>query len=306
MNPKKLSAVFLALTLAGLSLASPASAQTLDQTPADAPLSVTVPLFGTSMVITIVTGTSGGFVSADLTPSPAPDALSTDPATATGFQITVDPDGHGGFEVKFANDAAGVGIEVTVTDGTVAKTEVETHAPADATGAGQWTGDPLGNTNNTTVDYSVALDANGDPIITVSDPVITGDPIDTFFVVDPATSSAREGELVVTRKVLFYNAPDATGAQDSMELVIRAKVENGRIEIGTKLVDPNASRGDDNHESGDQESGDRGSVSNEDHASDRGSDQSGDKVTKAHNSDDNGNRTSSDRGSGSRGESEDD
>ncbi len=254
------------------------------------------------MVITVVTDTAGGFVSADLTPSPTADTPPADPAAAGGFEITVDPDGHGGFEVKFTNGASGVEIEVAVTDGAIAKTEVESRTPADATGAGQWTGDPLGNTNNATVDYSVALDANGDPVITVSDPVITGDPVDTFFVVDPAISSTEEGESVVTQKVLFYNAPDATGAQDSMELVIRAKVEDGKIEVKTSLINPNASRGDDDHGSDDQESNDHGSAGSRDHESDR----SGDKVSEGHRSSNGSDRAPGDRGSDNGGGSEDD
>ena len=272
MKTKRLSAAVLTLAMASLSLAGTASAQTPDPAPAadPAPVSVTIPVFGTSMVITVQTDAAGEFVSADITPATAP----ADPAAAPVFDLSVDSNSHGGFELNFSSSADGINIEVAVADGSVNKTEVETSPNADpsaATGNGQWTGDPLGNGNLATVDYSVTLDANGDPVVDISDPVISGDPLDTWAVVDPAKSSTHEGETVVSQTVLFYSAADANGHQDSMELTVSAKVEHGHLEVEATLADPNAKKGHDDHEGDD----DHGSV-DDDHDSDHGSQKSDD------------------------------
>jgi len=270
MQMKRLTAAVLALTMVSLSLAGTASAQAPDSTPPADPssISVTVPVFGTSMVITVQTDATGQFVSADITPA-------TGPAAAPVFDLTVDSNNHGGFGLNFTNTDDGVKIEVRVVDGAVTKTEVETIASADptaATGTGQWTGDPLGNGNFVTVDYSVTLDANGAPVVEIFDPVITGDLVDTFFVIDPAKTSTHEGETTVSQTVLFYNAPDAiTGAQDSMELTIKAAFEHGSLEVKTKLVDPSTKKGQDNDDNDDQ-----GSINGDD-ASEHGSQKSDDR-----------------------------
>jgi len=273
MKMKRLSAAVVALALASLSLAGTATAQAPAPDPTPAPISVTVPVFGTSMVITVQTDTAGEFVGADITPATAP----ADPSTAPVFDLTVESNDHGGFELKFTNSADGVGIEVEVSGGSVTKTEVETSSAADptaATGTGQWTGDPLGNGNFVTVDYSVTLNANGDPVVEIFDPVITGDLVDTFFVVDPAKTSNHEGEIKASQTVLFYNAPDAvSGAQDSMELTVRAEFEHGRLEVKATLTDPNAKRGDDDDRG--ESDDDHGSFDDDDD-SDHGSQRSSD------------------------------
>jgi len=294
MKMKRLSATVLTLAMASLSLAGTASAQTTDPALATdpAPILVTVPVFGTSMVITIQTDAAGQFVTADITPATAP----TDPTTAPVFDLTVDRNSHGGFELNFTNSADGVKIEVGVVDSTVTKTEVETSSSADpiaATGAGQWTGDPLGNGDFATVDYSVALGVDGLPVLTVDlvngqipqvgDPAADSAPItvgaDTFAVVEPQASNSHEGETKVIQKVMFYNV-----AGDYIELAIEAGMDHGKLEVKTKVVDPNAqkndddSKGDDDQGSASSESddSDQGSASSESDDSDRGSQKSND------------------------------
>lgn len=282
MNPKKLTAAILALTLATLSLASTASASSHSSDPATTtttgapvgdPLTVTVPVFGTSMVITILTDAAGSFVSANLAPS-----IPGDPAipagTDAGFNLSVDTNSHGGFEVKFKNTTAGVEIEVRVADDTISKIEVEADSSADASGGGIWSGDPLGNGETVTVGYTIGLDANGDPTITIDtvngtvadlvNPGFAGD-LTFYQVVAQSPASGDDSESAISQTIQFYN-----DAGDSMELVIRAKSEHGKLEVETRLTDPNAKRGGDD----DDEDEDEGEYEYEGESSNHSSDRS--------------------------------
>jgi len=279
MNPKKLTAVILALMLATLSLAGTASASSHSSDPATTgapvgdPLTVTVPVFGTSMVITILTDATGAFVSANLAPStPGDPAIPT--GTDAGFNLSVDTNSSGGFEVQFKNTTAGVEIEVRVADDTISKVEVEADKAADASGSGIWSGDPLGNGEIVTVGYTVGLDANGDPTITID--TVNGTAADlinpgfagtlTFYqVIAQSPASGDSSESVITQTIQFYN-----DAGDSMELVIKAKADDGELKVETSLTDPNAKRGDDEGEGEDDE------YENEDEGSSRSSDRSSD------------------------------
>jgi len=263
MNPKKLTAAILALMLATLSLAGTASASshssdTVTTTGAAVgdPLTVTVPVFGTSMVITILTDANGSFVSANLAPStPVDTTIPT--GTDAGFNLSVDSNSSGGFEVKFQNTTAGVEIEIRVSDDAISKVEVEANTAADASGNGIWTGDPLGNGETVTVGYTVGIDASGDPTITID--TVNGTAADlinpgyagslTFYqVVGQTPARGDDSESVITQTIQFYN-----DAGDSMELAITAKADNGELKVESRLVDPNAKRSGDDDESDDDE-----------------------------------------------------
>jgi len=255
MKLKKLLAAILTVALASLTLTSIASAQ--------AELTTTVPVFGTGMTITINTNADGSFMSATISATDSSDNAAV--AAAADFTQTTDTE-HGGFEVKFFNSTDGVEIEVNVANDVITKTEVEAHTPGDVGGPGVWIGDPLSNGDTATVSYSVTLGADGVPVITIFDaggspidvsgadsPTVLAAGTDTWSTVRQSNPSgtAHEDELVVTQTVTFFNTPG-----DVMDLVIRAKVEHGRLEVEVKSVDPNSNKGHDDDDESDDDHGD--------------------------------------------------
>ncbi len=226
------------MTLAIVFSASPAFAD--EPAPELITSAVTVPVFGTSLVITVVADDTGEFVSAEVSAAEPTDAAAV--AAADGFTAVVD-DEHGGFEVNLVNDVLRAKIEIEVgADGTITETEVEGYDPGAVAGSGVWTGTPIAGLGSVSVLYTVTIDAAGCPAITIDnvtghDPGVLG--VDLTIPTDEF-NEADEGECGLRHTVGFYNADWVDTELVQMDLVFEIEVERGESELEITLVDPNA------------------------------------------------------------------
>ncbi len=230
------SRIFAAvMTLAIVFSASPAFAEESPPAPAapavEVTSEVTVPVFGTSLVITVVATDTGEFVSAAVT-SANPD----------GFTPVVDDEDEG-FEVKLRSDLVSAEIEIEVgANGTITEIEVEGYDPGAVAGPGVWTGTPIAGLGTVSVFYTVTVDAVGCPAISIDsvtghDPLVLG--ADTT-IPTVEFNEVDEAECGLRHTVGFYNADWATTELVQMDLVFEIEIEPHESELEITLVDPNA------------------------------------------------------------------
>lgn len=109
---------------------------------------VTLPLLGSPLVVSVTTDAGGGLVNVALDPSSGLSPNDVDPG-----------------KVRFTNEAGDVAVKVSTKHG---GERVSAHAGslADISGPGQWSGDVFDSGDSTTVDFTIAAGADGGPDIT--------------------------------------------------------------------------------------------------------------------------------------------
>ncbi|RMH73010.1 MAG: hypothetical protein D6683_13600 [Actinomyces sp.] len=260
IRPRLLAGAAAAALAIGVS--SPALAQSADASspdpaapaaPAEVTTTATVPVFGTDLTITVVTTADGDFVSADLTTAdgtPAPDYV----------KVEKIGDHDGKFKVSFVNDTTGVKIEVKGKDGKIGiETEIE---PTDGStptvdavaGTHTWMGDPFGNGGSLKVTYTVGVDADGNPTLTVDNVEVAGDVfaegVWTDYPLQDQKVEMEHDEYKVEQKILVWNA-----ANDSGTLKIEVEREHGEVQVKAefKLDKPKSHDDDDDHHESDHD-----------------------------------------------------
>ncbi len=228
------------VALAAVSVASPASAR-MDTAATPAPTvsnTVTVPVFGTSMVITIVTDQSGGFVSANITPT-APAAPVT--VSASGGGTKAGPTkAMGVFEIKLVSGTPNAEVTIRLGSGPTSKDN-----PLAVPGASQWVGDPLGNGDIVVVGYTAGTDATGAPTIKINSingtapanasVVASAGKITWYQILAPTDNG---GHLV--QFITFFDAPADASTQVSTNLTFDITNVGGKDKVSVSLTDPNA------------------------------------------------------------------
>ncbi len=270
-----LMAVSIALGAAPASAqVDPSSADSLvaDPTVAADPIvtETTVPVFGTSLIITITSDADGAFVDAVVTPASA-DPTAEEVALADSFVATGHAD-DGGFEVKLTADTADGMVKIEIeTDGSV---EVEGPIGAIA-GTSVWAGDPLNNGHPATVTYTVSFDADGNPVL---DLVVVTDWDGTAGLVGAVGDAVirdKGDEFEMRQSVTFYMGD---GSPEYVDLTFTIEIEHGKAELKVELIDPNGSHDDDDdhesdhHDDDDDDDDDHDDDHGDDHDDDHGDD----------------------------------
>ncbi len=245
MSLRKVALSIWVVTLAAVSLASPASAQVTTDAATPAPaasITVTVPVFGTSMIITIVTDQGGGFVSADITPT-APAAPVTVPASGSGTN-SGQTKATGVFEIKFDNSAPNAVVTIKINDGSAPGTTGGA-SPAANPGATQWVGDPLGNGDIVVVGYTVGADAAGAPTIKINSingaapaattVVASAGKVTWYQILSPTDNGGR-----LVQFITFFDAPADASTQVSTNLTFVITSVGGQNKVSVSLTDPSA------------------------------------------------------------------
>ncbi len=221
-----LSRVLAALAALALVLtASPAVAQE-----AAPPEPITVPVFGTSLVITIDVDDTGAFTGASVT---APDGWTSDD------ELEED----GGVELDITGPA-GEMLEIEIgPDGSI--TEIEGYHPDAIAGSRVWTGNPIPGYGGVTITYDVMVDeVTGCPSIVVHEPpALLDDPLapngSVKFGGVSYTEHVEEGECEYRAQVAFYNG-DWDGVSDAIwgDVFISAESEHGEWELEIEVRGP--------------------------------------------------------------------
>jgi len=246
MHSRKVASAILAVALGALSLTSPASAQSgTGTTKPDGSTNVTVPVFGTSMVITIVVSSTGGFLSADIAPSVPAAPVAADAVISNGSGTASTPPGALGiFEIKFESGTGTVEVTVTVDDGS--GTPVTTNGDtAVAPGDSQWVGDPLGNGDIVVVGYTVGVDSAGAPTIEINSVngtapaevavVASAGEITWYQILAPTINGNR-----LVQFITFFDSPADPTTQVSTNLTFDITNTGGQNSESVSLTDPNA------------------------------------------------------------------
>lgn len=248
MGSRKVVSTILALALSALGLVSPASAQSgLDAAvPApDGSTTVTVPVFGTAMVVTIVISQAGEFVSADIAPSSPAAPVAASAQVVNGSDTGSAPAGAlGVFDIKFESGAAKVEVTITIDNGSNSSDP----ASGDATvtpGDSQWVGDPLGNGDIVVVGYTIGLDAAGVPTIEINSingaapaeaaVVASAGELTWYQILTPTISGSR-----LVQFITFFDAPADPTTQVSTNLTFDITNTGGQNDVSVSLTDPNA------------------------------------------------------------------
>jgi len=239
MGSRKVVSTILALALSALGLVSPASAQSSPDAAVSAPdgsTTVTVPVFGTSMVVTIVISQAGEFVSADIAPSAPAAPVAANAQVVNGSDTGSAPaDALGVFEIRFESGTSKVEVTITIDSGS----DSSDPASGDATvtpGDSQWVGDPLGNGDIVVVGYTVGLDEAGLPTIEINSingavpaeatVVASAGEITWYQILAPTANGNR-----LVQFITFFDAPADSTTQVSTNLTFDITNTGGQNDV---------------------------------------------------------------------------
>ncbi len=236
MSLKRIAMPIWTATLLAMSLATPNAAQAAPAP--DAGNDIEAPVFGTSMVISVLIDSAGGFISAEISPAGPPAAVMSPESGDTGGGSQSDQ--MGAFEIKFDSGDSPVETLIKLDDGTTTGA-----GPIAVAGDQQWVGDPLGNGDIVVVGYTLGTDSTGTPTIVVNSingtvPADTGvvasaGEITWYQIIEPTVNNGHLFQFIT-----FFDAPDDPAAQVSTNLTFDVVATGGEGTATVSLTDPNA------------------------------------------------------------------